>query len=215
MGCGTPCSAASFPECLRCLTDSSGFNQGVLLRRQVLAQSSPLSELRPQETSESQTTRYVDVFASWPSVSRDCPSARAPFLCCGRENQNLTVKISIGGVAHSARRWWGAWVVRASCFSWGGGSDLLLLEVYVLQTPVDDYPMAFAPFRGMLLAGVGHKLRLYALGKKRLLKKCEYKVSTRKRLLRSSLVEGNPSRRNTSPPPRRQHPAVYCCLRNE
>ncbi|PFH38689.1 putative splicing factor 3b, subunit 3 [Besnoitia besnoiti] len=43
------------------------------------------------------------------------------------------------------------------------------------STAVEDYPMALAPFRGMLLAGVGPKLRLYALGKKRLLKKCEYK----------------------------------------
>ncbi|KYK67539.1 putative splicing factor 3b, subunit 3, 130kD [Toxoplasma gondii TgCatPRC2] len=45
----------------------------------------------------------------------------------------------------------------------------------VHSTPVEDYPMALTAFRGMLLAGVGHKLRLYALGRKRLLKKCEYK----------------------------------------
>ena len=53
---------------------------------------------------------------------------------------------------------------------------LFFLSPLALQTPVEDVPQCFAPFRGMLLAGVGNRLRLYALGKKRLLRKCEYKV---------------------------------------
>lgn len=42
-------------------------------------------------------------------------------------------------------------------------------------TPVEDQPYCFCPFEGRLLAAVGNKLKIYALGKKKLLKKCEYK----------------------------------------
>lgn len=42
-------------------------------------------------------------------------------------------------------------------------------------TPIEDQPYCFCPFEGRLLASVGNKLRIYALGKKKLLKKCEYK----------------------------------------
>ncbi|KJP88718.1 hypothetical protein AK88_01599 [Plasmodium fragile] len=42
-------------------------------------------------------------------------------------------------------------------------------------TPVEDQPFCFCPFNGRLLAAIGNKLRIYALGKKKLLKKCEYK----------------------------------------
>ncbi|CAG9472423.1 unnamed protein product [Plasmodium vivax] len=42
-------------------------------------------------------------------------------------------------------------------------------------TPVEDQPFCFCPFNGRLLASIGNKLRIYALGKKKLLKKCEYK----------------------------------------
>lgn len=43
------------------------------------------------------------------------------------------------------------------------------------QTDVDDVPYALHAFKGRLLAGVGKALRLYELGKKRLLRKCENK----------------------------------------
>lgn len=42
-------------------------------------------------------------------------------------------------------------------------------------TPIDDCPFALAPFQGRLLAGVGKALRIYDLGKKKLLRKCENK----------------------------------------
>ncbi|SBT81027.1 splicing factor 3B subunit 3, putative [Plasmodium malariae] len=42
-------------------------------------------------------------------------------------------------------------------------------------TPIEDQPFSFCPFNGRLIASVGNKLRIYALGKKKLLKKCEYK----------------------------------------
>lgn len=43
------------------------------------------------------------------------------------------------------------------------------------KTPVDDLPGAIAPFKGKLLVGVGKYLRVYDLGKKKLLRKCENK----------------------------------------
>jgi len=45
----------------------------------------------------------------------------------------------------------------------------------VHKTQVEDVPKALAAFGGRLLAGVGNKLRLYDLGKKKLLRKCELK----------------------------------------
>merc|ERR1719482_305946 len=52
-------------------------------------------------------------------------------------------------------------------------------EKYQLQlihsTPLDDVPLCLFPFEGRLLASVGKMLRIYELGKRKLLKKCEYK----------------------------------------
>lgn len=44
------------------------------------------------------------------------------------------------------------------------------------RTPVDEVPYALCSYNGRLLAGVGRMLRLYDLGKKKLLRKCENKV---------------------------------------
>jgi splicing factor 3B subunit 3 len=49
------------------------------------------------------------------------------------------------------------------------------LELYY-KMPVEDIPLAFVEFQGQMLAGIGNILRLYDLGKKKLLKKCENKV---------------------------------------
>jgi splicing factor 3B subunit 3 len=43
------------------------------------------------------------------------------------------------------------------------------------QTEVEDVPMTMCEFQGKLLVGVGKSLRLYELGKKKLLRKCENK----------------------------------------
>lgn len=40
-------------------------------------------------------------------------------------------------------------------------------------------PLAIAPFQGRVLVGVGKLLRIYDMGKKKLLRKCENKVSVR------------------------------------
>jgi CPSF A subunit region. len=48
---------------------------------------------------------------------------------------------------------------------------------FVHKTSVDEVPYAMCPFQGALLVGVGRYLRLYDLGKKKLLRKCENKVS--------------------------------------
>ncbi|XP_063828077.1 splicing factor 3B subunit 3 isoform X1 [Ostrinia nubilalis] len=43
----------------------------------------------------------------------------------------------------------------------------------VHKTPIDEYPGALASFNGKLLAGVGRMLRLYDIGRRKLLRKCE------------------------------------------
>ena len=45
----------------------------------------------------------------------------------------------------------------------------------VHSTPVEGIPRALTAYRGRLLVGMGNALRLYDLGKKRLLRKCEYR----------------------------------------
>uniref|UniRef100_A0A8C5BMP9 Splicing factor 3B subunit 3 n=1 Tax=Gadus morhua TaxID=8049 RepID=A0A8C5BMP9_GADMO len=46
---------------------------------------------------------------------------------------------------------------------------------FMHKTPVEDVPLAIAPFQGRVLVGVGKLLRIYDLGKKKLLRKCENK----------------------------------------
>ncbi|XP_078444050.1 spliceosome-associated protein 130 A [Wolffia australiana] len=54
----------------------------------------------------------------------------------------------------------------------GEGKSLELLH----KTQVEGVPLALSQFQGRLLAGIGSVLRLYDLGKKRLLRKCENKL---------------------------------------
>lgn len=44
------------------------------------------------------------------------------------------------------------------------------------QTETDDVPLAVMAFQGRLVAGVGKSLRIYDIGKKKLLRKVENKV---------------------------------------
>lgn len=44
---------------------------------------------------------------------------------------------------------------------------------HLYKTEVDEIPGALSPFQGRLLAGVGNVLRIYDMGKKKLLRKCE------------------------------------------
>ncbi len=41
---------------------------------------------------------------------------------------------------------------------------------------MDDVPVAMEPFQGRLLVGVGKLLRIYDIGRKKMLRKCENKV---------------------------------------
>lgn len=43
------------------------------------------------------------------------------------------------------------------------------------ETDVDGIPSALCPFQGRLLVGCGNSLRVYDLGRKKLLRKCEYR----------------------------------------
>ena len=64
------------------------------------------------------------------------------------------------------------------------GGSLILYQVvedgqklkYLHTTPLDDVPVALEPFNGRLLVGVGKLLRIYDIGKKKMLRKCENKV---------------------------------------
>lgn len=46
---------------------------------------------------------------------------------------------------------------------------------FVHKTQVEGIPLALAPFQGRLLVGIGKMLRIYDLGKRKLLRKCENK----------------------------------------
>ena len=50
---------------------------------------------------------------------------------------------------------------------------------HVHRTEVEDVPLALSPFHGRLLVAVGKMLRIYDIGKKKLLKKCENKMFPR------------------------------------
>jgi splicing factor 3B subunit 3 len=54
---------------------------------------------------------------------------------------------------------------------------------FLHSTPVNGYPQALIPFRGQLLAGIGNTLRLYELGQKQLLRKCELKECVPQRIV--------------------------------
>lgn len=49
------------------------------------------------------------------------------------------------------------------------GQKVILLH----KTPVEDIPLSFAAFKGKVLAGIGKTLRLYEMGKSKLLRKSE------------------------------------------
>ncbi|GMH39601.1 hypothetical protein BSKO_07499 [Bryopsis sp. KO-2023] len=51
------------------------------------------------------------------------------------------------------------------------GQELELVH----KTPVEGIPLALSAFKGKLLAGIGTSLRMYEMGKKKLLRKCEYR----------------------------------------
>ncbi|KAI5116752.1 hypothetical protein M0805_001610 [Coniferiporia weirii] len=61
--------------------------------------------------------------------------------------------------------------IRTYAFT-NGGADLELLH----KTETDDVPTALMAFHGRLCAGVGNSLRLYEIGKKKLLRKVEAKT---------------------------------------
>ena len=55
-------------------------------------------------------------------------------------------------------------------------SDYTPLQADIAQTEIDDVPLALLAFQGRLVAGVGKALRIYDIGKKKMLRKAENKV---------------------------------------
>lgn len=67
-------------------------------------------------------------------------------------------------------------LVLVNIILWGRvNADCTHLDL-VHKTAVDEVPSAIAPFQGRILVGVGRMLRLYDMGRKKLLRKCENKV---------------------------------------
>jgi len=64
----------------------------------------------------------------------------------------------------------------SECFVWVFRISSNKLEL-VHKTSVEDVPLAICPYYGKVLIGVGKYLRIYELGKKKLLKKSENKVT--------------------------------------
>eukprot|EP01094_Clydonella_sp_ATCC50884_P006453 TRINITY_DN1564_c0_g1_i10.p1 TRINITY_DN1564_c0_g1~~TRINITY_DN1564_c0_g1_i10.p1 ORF type:complete len:1192 (-),score=452.93 TRINITY_DN1564_c0_g1_i10:363-3938(-) len=60
---------------------------------------------------------------------------------------------------------------------------------FVHKTEVEDVPGALCPFQGRILVGVGKLLRIYDLGKKKMLRKCENKSFPS--MVRSILTQGD------------------------
>ena len=59
---------------------------------------------------------------------------------------------------------------------------------FIHGTPTDEPVYAIHAFKGVVLVGCGKKLRLYDMGKRRLLKKCENKVGLAFRLIPGILL---------------------------
>lgn len=63
----------------------------------------------------------------------------------------------------------------------GGAIDIYRVDLtctnleFIHRTEMDEIPGALCPFQGKLIAGIGRILRIYDLGKKKLLRKCENK----------------------------------------
>jgi len=66
--------------------------------------------------------------------------------------------------------------------------DNKLLQL-VHKTPTDGIPTALCPFQGRILVAIGNSLRIYEMGKKKLLKKCENKSFSN--LLTSIATQGD------------------------
>lgn len=64
-----------------------------------------------------------------------------------------------------------AWEI-VSCFR--VNSECTSIEL-LHKSPLDEVPLAICPYQGRVLVGVGRMLRLYDMGKKKLLRKCENK----------------------------------------
>jgi splicing factor 3B subunit 3 len=56
-------------------------------------------------------------------------------------------------------------------------ANIKLIPTFLAQTETDDVPTALIAFQGRLVAGVGKALRIYDMGKKKLLRKTENNVN--------------------------------------
>lgn len=75
------------------------------------------------------------------------------------------------------------------CTRWvSSWPSCLLVADGIVQTETDDVPLAVMAFQGRLVVGVGKSLRIYDIGKKKLLRKVENKVCHSNPLLFRELI---------------------------
>lgn len=105
----------------------------------------------------------------------DCvelPENEAAFCCASvrfhsRGGEALLAVGTVSGMSLHPMKYKGSFIVIYRVLA---GGKLHLLH----RTPVEDGPvLALAHFQGRLLAGIGQTLRLYEIGKRQLLRKCE------------------------------------------
>lgn len=94
--------------------------------------------------------------------ARDCSSSAL--------HHNLLIKVACTSAGSSVCHVCPGGFIRLYAIR-DGGRKLELLH----KTKVDGIPGALAPFKGRLLAGIETTVRLYELGKKKLLRKCEHR----------------------------------------
>ena len=95
------------------------------------------------------------IYASQGSISGPNAPAGESYLFCG-----------VGLMAKLSPRSCSLGFIKTYKFI-NGGKELQFLH----STPCEDIPNAFNEFRGRLICGIGHILRIYELGKLKLLRK--------------------------------------------
>jgi splicing factor 3B subunit 3 len=117
--------------------------------------------------------RVLDAVTGATKCMLELPADEAAFsVCTCKFTQHSEETFIAVGTAQALtlhpKRWAGCYIHVYRVL----GDSLQLLH----RTEVEDIPMCLMEFQGRLLAGVGRCLRMYDLGKRKLLKKCENKT---------------------------------------
>jgi splicing factor 3B subunit 3 len=106
-----------------------------------------------------------------PLLSLPCSIALVKFA--SRGDEQFVLVGTVKSLVLSPRSCAGGFI---HCYQLAGGPGGEHRLELMHKTAVEELPGAIVPFQGRVLAGVGKFLRIYELGKKKLLRKCENKV---------------------------------------